>query len=285
MTIAITGANGHLGRLVLAELKKRTDQPLVALVRDPAKASDLAEQGIEVRAFDYDQPDALTPALDGVDRLLLISGSAVGQRVPQHTAVIDAAKAAGVTFFAYTSLLHADTATISFVAPEHQETEKLLAASGLNVALLRNTWYTENFAGTAEQALATGAILSSAGDGRVNPATRQDLAEAAAVILAAETPEAGTYELSGDESWSYADLAASLSEKTGKQVTVNNVTKDEHAKILTEAGTPEGFVGFLLNTDEAIAAGEYGDTNPGVLSKLIGHPTATLKDSLALLGA
>ena len=285
MTIAITGANGHLGRLVLAALKERTEQPLVALVRDPAKSSDLAEQGIEVRAFDYDQPEALASALEGVDRLLLISGSAVGQRVPQHTAVINAAKAAGVTFFAYTSLLHADAAKISFVAPEHQETEKLLAASGLSVALLRNTWYTENFAGTAEQALATGTILSSAGEGRVNPATRQDLAEAAAVILAAETPEPGTYELSGDESWSYADLAAALTEKSGKQVAVQNVSKDEHAKILTEAGTPEGFVGFLLNTDEAIAAGEYGDTNPGVLSKLIGHPTATLKESLPLLGA
>ncbi|MGO2633017.1 MAG: SDR family oxidoreductase [Galactobacter sp.] len=284
MTIAITGANGQLGRLVLAELKQRTDQQVVALVRDPAKTADLAEKGIEVRAFDYDQPDALTPALEGVDRLLLISGSAIGQRIPQHQAVIEAAKAAGVGFLAYTSLLHVDTATISLVAPEHQATEALLAESGLPVALLRNNWYTENFAGTVESALAIGVILSSAGEGRVNPATRQDLAEAAAVILAAEAPEAGVYELSGDESWTYADLAAALTEKTGTPVAVQDLTKEAHAEALAGAGVPEGFVDFLLNTDAAIAAGEYGDPNPGTLSKLIGHPTATLKDSLPLLG-
>ncbi|MFT4233676.1 MAG: NAD(P)H-binding protein, partial [Microbacterium sp.] len=175
MTIAITGATGGLGRLVVDALLQHTgaDQ-LLALVRDPAKAADLAERGVEVRAFDYDRPDGLAPALEGVERLLLISGNAIGQRVPQHTAVIEAATAAGVPFVAYTSVLHADSAKTLAVAPEHVETERLLAAAPFAVALLRNGWYTENYLGAAQQAAAGGVLQTSAGDGRVFSAARAD---------------------------------------------------------------------------------------------------------------
>lgn len=282
MTIAFTGATGHFGNLLADELLARTDATnLVALARDPEKASNLADKGIEVRAFDYDQPDALAPALEGVDRLLLVSGNAIGQRTPQHKAVIDAAAEAGVGFFAYTSFLHTDAASIIAVAPEHQETEALLAKAPFDVALLRNGWYTENFEDLATQAASTGTLLGSAGDGRIASATRQDFAAAAAVVLTSETPEAGTYELSGDTRFTLEDLARTISEVSGTEVTVNNVSSDEHRKILLESGAPEGLVDFLVSTDAAIAAGELDDTNPGTLSTLIGRPTTPLADVVA----
>ena len=265
MTIAFTGATGQFGAHVAEALLARTDASnLVALARDPQKAADLAEKGIEVRAFDYDQPDTLADALAGVDRLLLISGNAIGQRVPQHKAVID-------------------TAEIIAVAPEHQETEKLLAdtSDSLGVALLRNGWYTENYKDTVTQAVATGTLLSSAGDGRVSTATRADLAAAAATVLTAEHPAPGTYELAGDSSFTLGELAAAITEVSGTRVELSEVTGEQHAAILTEAGLPEGLVGFLVSTDAAIAAGELEDPAPGALSELIGRPTTPLADSLA----
>lgn len=284
MTIAFTGATGQFGAHVAEALLARTDASnLVALARDPQKATDLAEKGIEVRAFDYDQTDTLADALTGVDRLLLVSGNAIGQRVPQHKAVIDAAEAAGVSFLAYTSFLHTDTASIIAVAPEHQETEKLLAdtSDNLDVALLRNGWYTENYTDTVTQAVSTGTLLSSAGNGRVSSATRADLAAAAATVLTAEEPAPGTYELGGDTSFTMADLVAAITEGPGTQVALNEVSGEQHAAILAEAGLPEGLVGFLVSTDAAIAAGELEDPNPGALSELIGRPTTPLADSLA----
>lgn len=282
MTIAFTGATGHFGRLVADALLARTDaKNLVALARDPRKAADLADRGIEVRAFDYDQPGELGAALAGVDRLLLVSGNAVGQRVPQHRAVIEAATQAGVGFVAYTSFLHADRASLIAVAPDHQETERLLAQAPFAVALLRNGWYTENYEGTARQAVSTGVLLGSTGDGRISSAARQDYAEAAAAVLTAETSGPGRYELSGDQSWSLADLARVTSELTGKPIELRNVSGDEHRRLLLDAGTPAGLVDFLVSTDAAIAAGELEDPQPGTLAELIGHPTTTLAESVA----
>ena len=214
MTIAFTGATGQLGNLVAAALLERTGaENLVALARNPEKAIDLKHEGIEVREFDYDRPETLASALTGVDRLLLISGNAIGQRVPQHRAVIEAAVDAGVGFVAYTSFLHADSAKIIAVAPEHQETERLLAEAPFTVALLRNGWYTENFEDLAKQAAASGVLLGSTGEGRVASASRRDYAEAAAAVLTAEETRDATYELSGDEPWTLADLATLISEK------------------------------------------------------------------------
>lgn len=284
MTIAFTGATGHLGALVAQELLARTSpDQLVALARDTAKdsARALSDRGVEVRAFDYDQPDALASALEGVDRLLLISGNAVGHRIPQHRAVIDAAARAGVGFLAYTSFLHADTARIIAVAPEHQETERLLAAAPFDVALLRNGWYTENYADTARQAARSGELLTSAGDGRISSATRHDYARAAAAVLAAPEAKAGTYELSGDTAWTQQDLAAAVSELSGRPVRVRDVSAGELRAALTEAGLPEGAIDFVVSTDQAIAAGELEDPNPGALAGLIGRPTTTLREALA----
>lgn len=279
MTIAFTGATGQLGRLVADALLERTDaEHLVALARDPRKAADLADRGVEVRAFDYDQPGALGAALVGVDRLLLVSGNAVGQRVPQHRAVIEAATQAGVGFVAYTSFLHADSASLIAVAPEHRETERLLAAAPFAVALLRNGWYTENYEGSVRQAVSSGVLLGSTGDGRISSATRQDYAEAAATVLTAESPQPGSYELSGDRSWTLADLAEIASELTGRPIRLRNVSGDEHRRLLLESGTPAPLVEFLVGTDAAIAAGELEDRQPGTLSRLIGHPTTPLAE-------
>ena len=212
MTIGITGATGHLGRLVVDELKtKLPASDLVALVRTPAKAASL---GITARAADYDRPETLGTALADVDTLLLISGSEVGKRATQHRNVIQAAKAAGVKRIVYTSLLHADRSPLS-LAPEHDATEKELQASGIPFTLLRNGWYTENYTGSIGGALAGGAFIGSAGEGKISSASRADFAAAAAAVLTGEGHVGKTYELGGDEAWTLSDLAAELSRQTG----------------------------------------------------------------------
>ncbi len=282
MRIAFTGATGQFGALVADALLARTGaENLVALARDPRRAETLAAKGIEVRGFDYDQPGALAPALAGVDRLLLVSGNAIGQRVPQHRAVIQAASDAGVGFVAYTSFLHADTAAIIAVAPEHQATEGLLAQAPFSVGLLRNGWYTENFEDLVRAAVSTGVLLGSTGQGRISSASRKDYADAAAAVLTAQATERATYELSGDESWTLADLARIAGEISGRPVEARDVSAEEHRRLLTDAGTPAPLADFLVSTDRAIAAGELDNTAPGVLSRLIGHPTTPLSDVVA----
>lgn len=272
MTIAITGATGQLGGLVIDSLLARVPATeIVALARNTEKAAGLASRGIDVRHFDYNQPEGLEPALKGVDRLLLISGNEVGRRTPQHKAVIDAAVAAGVGYIAYTSFLHVDQASIIAVAPEHKETEKLLAAAPVKVGLLRNGWYTESFIAQVQQSAETGTLLTSADAGRIS----------AAAVIGADAVDDAVYELSGDESFTYGDLANVTAELTGRPVALQNVSEEEHLKALLAAGVPEFGAQFFASTDLAIKEGELFDEHPGSLSKLIGHPTTSLKDALA----
>jgi NAD(P)H dehydrogenase (quinone) len=278
--IVITGATGQLGRLVVADLLTRVpaDQ-VVAAVRSPGKAADLAERGVQVREADYDRPDTLKTAFEGADKVLLISGSDVGRRVPQHQAVIDAAKEAGVSLLAYTSVLHADTSTVP-VAPEHKATEEAIKASGLTYSLLRNGWYNENYLATAEQAAATGTVIGSARDGRVAGASRADYAAAATVVLTEDGHADTVYELSGDTAWTMDDLAADISAVTGTPVGYQDLPAEAHAKALTDAGLPEPVVGMLVSIDASIADGWLADTT-GDLSRLIGRPTTPLRTTLA----
>lgn len=278
MSLAVTGATGALGSLVIDDLLASVpaDQ-IVALARDLGKAAPLAARGLIVREFDYDRPETLGIALAGVDRLLLISGSEVGKRVPQHTAVIDAARTAGVSRIAYTSLLGAKTAS-SPLAPDHVATEDYLAASGVAFVLLRNGWYSENYIPTLHAAAQSGQVLTSAAAGRVASAARADYAQAAAAALIADQP-APVYELSGDVAWSQADLAAAAGEVLRRQVTVQNVSAAEHAAILTDSGVDAATAGFLVAIDSSIAAGELGVVT-GDLNRLIGHPTTPLIDTL-----
>lgn len=272
MKIGITGATGQLGRLVVDYAKKSTSPSnIVALVRDPEKAKDL---GVEVRAFDYNKPEALEAQLKGIDRLLLISGSEIGKRVQQHENVIKAAKAAGIKLLAYTSLLHTDSSPI-FLASEHLPTEKILRASGITYAILRNGWYTENYTQSISQNITAGAVFGCAGQGKISAAARKDYAEAAAVVLTGEGHEFKIYELAGDESFTLSDLAAEISKQTGKKIVYNNLSEAELVEVLKNAGLPEQMAGAFASIDTHIANGALYD-NSHQLSRLIGRKTTPL---------
>lgn len=274
MKIAITGATGQLGRIAVEKLKEKTAaENLVALVRTPEKANDL---GIEARAFDYSKPDTLVDSLKGIDKLFLISGNEIGQREIQHKNVIDAAKQAGVKEIVYTSLLHAATSKMA-LAPEHLATEKYLETSGLIYTILRNGWYTENYAGSIPGAIQAGAFIGSAGDGKVSSATREDFAEAAAVVLTTNGHENKIYELAGDKAYTLTDLAAEVSKQIGNNLPYQNLTETEYTDALVSMGLPEGFAKVLVDSDLNAEKGSlYSDDK--TLSKLIGRPTTSLEE-------
>jgi NAD(P)H dehydrogenase (quinone) len=277
MTIAITGATGQLGRLVVSSLRTRVAAAgVVALVRSPEKAKDL---GVEAREFDYDRAETLEPALAGVDTLLLISGPVVGVRVAQHRHVIEAAKKAGVTRVVYTSALHADISPLD-IAPDHLATEAALKASGVPFTILRNSWYTENYTGSIPGALAGGALLGSARDGRISSATRADFAEGAAAALTGEGHEGKTYELAGDESWTLSDLAAEISRQTGRSIPYRDLPAAEYAAALASFGLPEGLAQAIAGWDVAASQGALFDDSRE-LSRLIGRPTPSLSAAVA----
>lgn len=272
--IAVTGATGQLGRFVIdALLKKVPAGEIVAAVRTPAKAADLAALGVIVRQADYGQPETLEAAFAGVDKLLLISGSEVGQREAQHKAVIEAARAAGVGFIAYTSLLHADTSPLS-LGVEHRATEALLKASGIPFALLRNGWYSENYAASIPPALAHHAFIGAAGEGRIASAARQDYAEAAAEVMTREDQAGKVYELAGDDSYTLAQFATEIAAQSGEKVDYVNLSQSEFAAALKNAGLPEGLAEMLADSDAGAEKGGLFDDSRQ-LSQLIGCPTTT----------
>lgn len=280
--IAITGATGQLGHYVIESLMKTVPaSQIVAIVRNPAKAQALAAQGITVRQADYGDEAALTSALQGVEKLLLISSSEVGQRAPQHRNVINAAKAAGVKFIAYTSLLHADTSPLG-LADEHIETEKMLADSGIVYTLLRNGWYTENYRASAPAALEHGVFIGAAGDGKIASATRADYAAAAARVISEAGHEGKVYELAGDSAWTLTQLAAELTKQSGKSVTYQNLSEADFAAALKSVGLPDGLADMLADSDVGASKGGLFD-NSKTLSKLIGRPTTTLAESVSHL--
>ncbi|WP_145529421.1 SDR family oxidoreductase [Yersinia alsatica] len=270
--IAVTGATGQLGRLVInALLKKVPASEIIAAVRHPEKASDLAALGLQVRKADYSQPATLDAAFQGVDKLLLISSSEVGQRVAQHTAVINAAKHAGVKLLAYTSLLHADKSILG-LGEEHRATEALLRESGLPVVLLRNGWYTENYAASIAPALAHGAFIGAVGNGRIASAAREDYAQAAAAVLTQEGQAGKVYELAGDDSYTLAEFSAEIARQSGKPVVYQDLSEADFKQALISAGLPEGFASMLADSDAGAAQGGLFDDSH-TLSKLIGRPT------------
>lgn len=274
--IAVTGANGQLGRLVLKALIDKGETGIKALVRSPEKALDLASDQITLVQADYDKPETLQPALDGITRLLIISGSEVGKRAQQHRAIIEAAKAKGVGFIAYTSILRADTSPMK-LAEEHKVTEELLTLSGIPYALLRNGWYIENYAGTVAAALEHGAVVGASGDGRISAASRADYAEAAASVIAGSDLSTRAYELAGAPGLTLAELAAEISDQTGKTVPFQNMPEEAYADMLKQAGLPGPFAEILADSDACAAEGSlYSDSKD--LQTLIGHDTLSVKD-------
>ncbi|MDP3924962.1 MAG: SDR family oxidoreductase [Hydrogenophaga sp.] len=275
--IAITGATGQLGRLVIQNLLNTVPaSQIVAAVRSPEKAADLAALGVQVRQADYTQPPTLDAAFQGVDKLLLISSSEVGQRAPQHAAVIAAAQKAGVKLLAYTSLLRADSSPLGLAA-EHKETEAMLRASGLPHVLLRNGWYTENYTGSVPAALQYGAVMGSAKDGRIASAARADYAAAAAAVLTKEGQAGQVYELAGDTAYTLAELAAEIASQSGKPVVYNDLPQAAYAAALVQVGLPEGFAALLADSDVGASKGALFDDSHQ-LSQLIGRPTTPLAE-------
>ena len=277
--IAITGATGQLGQHVIESLLKTVPaSQIVAIVRNPAKATALSQQGITVRQADYSDEAAFTTALQGIDKLLLISSSEVGQRAPQHRNVINAAKAAHVKFIAYTSLLHADTSPLG-LADEHVATEQMLAESGIAHALLRNGWYTENYLASAPAALEHGVFIGAAGEGKIASATRADYAAAAARVISEDGHAGKTYELAGDAGWTLSQLAAELAKQSGKKVVYQNLSEADFAAALKGVGLPAGLADMLADSDTGASKGGLFDDSH-TLSKLIGRPTTPLADSV-----
>ncbi|MBB6254222.1 SDR family oxidoreductase [Nitrospirillum iridis] len=279
--LLVTGASGQLGRLVIQSLLKTVPAArIVATVRTLAKATDLQALGVEVREADYDQPAVLDAAFQGIDRLLLISSSEIGRRVPQHRNAIDAAVRAGVGLIGYTSLLHGDASPLPLKA-EHVATEAALRASGAPFVILRNGWYLENYNGFIAPGLEHGAVFGSAGEGRIAAAARADYADAAAAVLAAGAEHAGKiYELAGDDGFTMADWAAALSEVAGKVVAYNNLPEADYKALLINIGLPAPVADLLSSSDVGAAQGGLYDASR-TLSRLIGRPTTPLKTALA----
>lgn len=275
--IAITGATGQLGQLVIEHLLKRNVNPkdIVAVVRNPAAASALKEKGIQVREGDYAKPQTLEKAFAGVDKVLLISSNELGQRVVQHQNVVNAAKAVKVKQIVYTSLLKADTSQMQ-LAGEHLATEKAIRASGLNFVFLRNGWYIENYTGQLASFLERGAIAGSAQDGKISAATRSDYAEAAAVVLLSAEKENKIYELAG-ASFTLTNLASIISEITGKEVVYADMPVDQYEELLLNAQLPPAIASMLSNSDLGISRGDLFSESKD-LENLIGHKAQPLPD-------
>ena len=281
MSNVVTGATGHLGRLIVEALLRNGTpaSDIVAAGRSVEKLDDLAAQGVRIARIEYTDTATLAAAFEGADTVMLVSGSEVGQRFAQHSSVIDAAKAAGVSRVVYTSAPAATTSAL-ILAPEHKATEEYLHASGVPFTVLRNGWYNENYIQTAQQAVATGTLASSVGDGRVASAARADYADAAAVVLVGEGHEGRTYELSGDYAWTHGELADVIREVSGTPVTYAALSPEDYTAALESAGLDEGTIGFIVGMDANIRDGLLAVTT-GELASLIGRSTTPIRETLA----
>jgi NAD(P)H dehydrogenase (quinone) len=278
--IAVTGANGHLGQLVIEGLVERVPaNQIIAAVRSLEKVSRFQTLGVRVREADYSRPETLSAALLGAKRILLISVDGISQRFKLHKAVIDASKEAKLELFVYTSLLRADSSEI-FLAREHKQTEDYIRASGLPFVILRNGWYLENHTSALGSAIEHGALLGSSNDGRFASASRADYAAAAAVILTQPVAGSKTYELAGDQSFSMTELASEVSRQIGREIPYRNLSSEEYAAVLLGLGLPQGAIDVIVDADAKAIRGDLDSTSRD-LTQLIGRPTTALVDAVA----
>lgn len=274
--ILVTGATGQLGSRIIQQLLKRTPAAnIVAGGRNAAKAP----AGVAFKVVDYDKPATIDAALEGVDRVVLVSGSEFGKRVAQHKAVIDAAARAGVKWLAYTSVLRADVTPLGLAA-EHRGTEEVLKAGKVPYILLRNGWYTENYTGTAKLAVQFGVVQSASGQARISTASRDDYAEAAAALILRDDHSAGhAYELAGSTSITKAEYVALLSKKSGRQVALQDLSEAQYAAALEQAGLPKPVAQLLADSDARSGEGWLFDDSR-TLEKAIGRPTTPFERTL-----
>ncbi|MCW3842008.1 SDR family oxidoreductase [Micromonospora yasonensis] len=277
MSIVVTGATGHLGRLIIESLLDRgvpADQ-IVALGRNIDRLADLAGRGVVTQRADYDDPESLQAAFAGADKLMFVSGSEVGKRVAQHANVVTAAKEAGIGLFVYTSIANADTSSL-VLAAEHKATEQLIKDSGVPYVFLRNSWYLENYTAQLPTYRQHG-VAGAAGDGRVSAATRADYAEAAAVVLTTEGQAGKVYELGGAP-FTMTELAAEISRQAGTAISYLDLPVDKYTELLVAAGLPEGYAAVLADGDRGLAQGELavGDD----LARLLGRAPTTLAEAV-----
>ena len=279
--IAVTGANGQLGQKVIQTLlNTEKANTIVALVRNPDNAHALKQLGVVVRQADYNNPETLKSAFEGVEKLLLISGTEFGKRFEQHKAVIDAAMAQNVSLIAYTSLLKADTSPL-LLAQEHKQTEAYFKNVSAPFVFLRNGWYTENYTDNVDSVLQLGAVAGAAKQGVLSTASRQDYADAAvAVLLSSQNQTGKIYELAGDTGFTLMEYASTLSEITGEDIGFLDMDESAYREALIKAGLPEGMAAALADSEHYAASGWLQD-NSGNLSSLLGRPTATLRATLA----
>ena len=282
MKIAITGATGQLGELIIQALLTHIPADnIVALVRNKTKALKLKQQNIELRHFDYDSPETLAPALIGIDKLLLISANEIGRRTAQHQAVIEAVKNAKVPYIAYTSLLRANTSSLG-LAQEHRETEALIQASGLTYTFLRNNWYSENYIAGVVQNAASGQLFSAAKDGKISSASRTDYAEAAAIVLASTNHDNKTYELAGSENFTKLDLAKFIEKASGKKVSRIELSASDLTHGLQQAGLPETLISVIVDADiQTVEGAMYSESKD--LEQLIGRKTISVQSQIEAL--
>jgi len=281
MSLVITGAGGHLGRRTAELLLDRVDPATVVLVsRRPADLADLAARGARTRRGDFDDPAGLAEAFTGGQRLLLISTDAVGRRVAQHADAIDAAKRAGVSAVAYTSLPNPGVDNPAAVAADHRGTEALLTGSGVEWTLLRNALYSEFRVPEARAALASGVFGHNQGGGRCAYVSREDCAAVAAAWLTGGAEHAGrTYDVTGPDLLTAEDLASLYAAAGSSPVTAENLDDDAFVAGLQAGGTPREVAGLLASFGAAIRGGHL-DQQSTTVEDLTGRPPRTVSEVL-----
>lgn len=284
MKILVTGATGKLGsKVVEALLKKVPAGQLAVSVRNPEKAAELRALGVEVRQGDFDRPETLEQAFAGIDRLLIISADGDNDtRIRQHSHAVEAAAKAKVGFIAYTSVGNAQESSL-FLAPVHSHTEKAILATGIPYSFLRNNWYLENDVSSIQGVLAGAPWITSAGNGRVGWALREDYAEAAATVLAGSGHENTIYELSGTP-LTQAEFAAALGAVLGREVPVQQVDDTAYGDIMRNAGVPDFVIPMLVAIQAGIRQGTL-DIISGDFEKLLGRPATPVAAALPKLVA
>ncbi len=280
MTVyGITGASGQLGRLTTEALEQRVSpDQLVLITRSPGTLAEYAARGIDVRAGDFNDADSLRAAFAGIDRLLIISTDRVGARLEGHLRAIAAASDAGVSHLLYTSIPEPTPENPSGVVPDHAATEKAIRDSGLGWTFLRNALYAEGQLGSIEQAAASGQLVTNAGDGTAAYVTRADCARAAAAALVQGEGNA-SYDITGPDALSTADLAALAAGIRGSAVEVIDVSDEAVVQGLVEHGLPQPIAALLASFGTATRLGFLSTVSTAV-ADLTGTPPAPLSSLL-----